>query len=245
MKKKIILACIALALTTSLTCLADNKTDKSNSPKTHKLISPRSGGSNTWIAEDFSGNMVAVARRDTMEITNPKGLTLWYDKKLTGNYEITYSVKMIMKGGKYDRLSDLNCFWAAVDPKHPNNIYERAAWRNGSFENYNTLSLFYVGYGGNHNSTTRFREYNGELYGASRDEIKPVVKEYNDKDNLLKPNKWITIKITVKDEQTTYSVDGKALFTYKIRKDQRDGYFALRLLTNHTLITNFDIKQLK
>ena len=26
---------------------------------------------------------------------------------------------MVMQGGKYDRLSDLNCFWAANDPKYP------------------------------------------------------------------------------------------------------------------------------
>ncbi len=150
---------------------------------------------------------------------------------------------MVMDGGEYDRLSDLNCFWAANDPKYPDNLYERAAWRNGSFELYNTLDLFYVGYGGNHNSTTRFRQYDGKLYGASRDEIKPVIKEYTGGDNLLKPNKWTTIKITVKKNKTTYSVDGKTLFSHKITEDLRDGYFGLRLLTNHTRITGFDIKQ--
>ena len=36
-------------------------------------------------------------------------------------------------------------------------------WRNGEFKNYNTLDLYYVGYGGNDNGTTRFREYHGGI----------------------------------------------------------------------------------
>lgn len=224
---------------------SDEPTD--TAPKTFKLLSPKSGGKNRWIAEDFSGKMSAtLAGRDTMEIIAPLGLTLWYDKKLKGSYEITYKVQMVMEGNECDRLSDLNCFWAAIDPKYPKNIYDQASQRNGSFERYNALSLFYVGYGGNHNSTTRFREYHGELYGRSRDEIKPVLKEYTAAPNLLVPNKWITIKIVVTEEETTYSVDGVELFSYPIENvGQGDGYFALRLLKNHTRITNFDIIKLK
>lgn len=55
---------------------------------------------------------------------------------------------MVMQGGKYDRLSDLNCFWAANDPKYPDDLFARSQWRDGIFKNYNTLNLFYVGYGG-------------------------------------------------------------------------------------------------
>ena len=53
---------------------------------------------------------------------------------------------MVMQGGKYDRLSDLNCFWAANDPKYPDDLFARSQWRDGIFKNYNTLNLFYVGY---------------------------------------------------------------------------------------------------
>lgn len=109
-----------------------------------------------WTIEDHSGEVKIIVSGDTLEITAPKGLTLWYNQRLTGDYEISYRVKMLMQGGKYDRLSDLNCFWGANDPKHPGNLFARSEWRNGIFQHYKTLSLFYVGYGGNHNSTTRF-----------------------------------------------------------------------------------------
>lgn len=96
-------------------------------------------------------------REDTLELIVPEGLTLWYKDRLTGDYEISYHICMVMNGGKHDRLSDMNCFWAANDPKHPGKLLVRSTWRNGVFRNYNTLNLFYVGYGGNDNTTTRFR----------------------------------------------------------------------------------------
>ena len=101
-----------------------------------------------WIAEDQSGIMDFTIREDTLELIVPEGLTLWYKDRLTGDYEISYHICMVMNGGKHDRLSDMNCFWAANDPKHPGKLLARSTWRNGVFRNYNTLNLFYVGYGG-------------------------------------------------------------------------------------------------
>ena len=92
-----------------------------------------------WAIEDHSGEMQIMVSGDTLDITAPKGLTLWYNKRLTGDYEISYRIKMLMQGGKYDRLSDLNCFWAANDPQYPDDIFARSEWRNGVFKNYNTL----------------------------------------------------------------------------------------------------------
>ena len=65
-----------------------------------------------WTIEDHSGKVKILVSSDTLEITAPDGLTLWYNQRLTGDYEIGYRVKMLMQGGKYDRLSDLNCFGA-------------------------------------------------------------------------------------------------------------------------------------
>ena len=42
-----------------------------------------------------------------------------------------------------------------MTPRHPDDFFARSAWRNGEFKNYNTLDLYYVGYGGNDNGTTR------------------------------------------------------------------------------------------
>ena len=110
-----------------------------------------------WKIEDASHALQIIERADTLELIVPDGLTMWYRQRLTGDYEICYRICMVMQGGKYDRLSDLNCFWAANDPKYPDDLFARSQWRDGIFKNYNTLNLFYVGYGGNDNSTTRFR----------------------------------------------------------------------------------------
>ena len=95
--------------------------------------------------------------------------------------------------------------------------------RNGVFKNYNTLDLFYVGYGGNDNSTTRFRRYNGKYYGVADDKVKPLLREYTDTSHLLVPNQWYQISIRVQKGVTTYSVNGEELFRYSITGSEGDG----------------------
>lgn len=197
-----------------------------------------------WVAEDHSKAVSLELKQDIIEIISPDGLTLWYDQYLEGSYKISYDIMMVMEGGKYDRLSDMNCFWAAKDPKFPQNIYERAEWRDGVFKNYNTLELFYVGYGGNYNTTTRFREYYGGDFSMDSPKVKPLVKEYNDTENLLKPNKWYRVELVVKGGITTYSINGKQLFERTLDHNNGEGYFGLRLLENHILFTNFEVEQL-
>lgn len=66
-----------------------------------------------WVPEDASGKFRMTTTNGVTEIIAPEGLTLWYNERLTGNYEISYRIQMVMKGGRYDRLSDMNCFWGA------------------------------------------------------------------------------------------------------------------------------------
>lgn len=197
-----------------------------------------------WKIEDESRALQVVEHSDTLELIVPAGLTLWYQQRLTGDYEINYHISMVMKGGKHDRLSDLNCFWAANDPKHPRDLFARSEWRNGIFKNYNTLNLFYVGYGGNYNSTTRFRRYRGDYYGVADDKIKPLIHEYTDAPHLLTPNQWYYIRIRVEKGITTYSVNDEELFRYSITGEEGDGHFGLRLLQNHVLLTGFKVSTL-
>lgn len=197
-----------------------------------------------WVAEDQSGLMDFTLREDTLELIVPEGLTLWYKDRLTGDYQLSYHICMVMNGGEHDRLSDLNCFWAANDPQHPGKLFARSTWRNGIFRNYNTLNLFYVGYGGNDNTTTRFRRYHGQFYGVDEARIKPLLKEYTDAPHLLKPNHWYHILIRVQQGYTTFSVDGEELFRHPIEPGDGDGHFGLRLLQNHVRFTGFRIEPL-
>nr|WP_241217416.1 DUF6250 domain-containing protein [Bacteroides gallinarum] len=181
---------------------------------------------------------------DTLEITTPKGLTLWNNRRITGDYEITYRIKMVMQGGSYDRLSDLNCFWGANDPENPDNLYADGTWRDGFFKRYKTLRLFYVGYGGNDNSTTRFRRYYGGGPEKPDSIVRPIIKEYTDPGHLLEANHWYTVCIRVEKGTTTYYIDGKELFRLPIKPGDCNGQFGLRLLQNHVVFTGFRIKSL-
>lgn len=197
-----------------------------------------------WIAEDESGTAQLIRRGDTLEIVAPAGLTLWYAEPLRGCYRISYDAQVLLEGGPHDRLADLNCFWAASDPAHPDDFFARSAWRGGVFRRYNSLNLFYVGYGGNDNTTTRFRRYRGTRFGAPDEEVKPLLGEYTDPAHLLRPDRWVHLEISVAPDRTTYSADGVVLFSSALAPCEGAGYFGLRLLANHTRISGFKIEYL-
>jgi hypothetical protein len=108
-----------------------------------------------WRVEAVEGTSVKV-QGGKLVIDSPGGVTVWLNKMLIGNYTIQYDWKVMVAGGKNDRLSDLNQFWMATDPKS-----DSLFTRQGKFEEYDSLNLYYVGMGGNRNTTTRFRKYDG------------------------------------------------------------------------------------
>ncbi len=59
-----------------------------------------------------------------------------------------------------DQVSDLNVFWMASNADGTRPVFARA--RSGTFAEYNDLLTYYVGLGGNRNTTSRFRRYVGE-----------------------------------------------------------------------------------
>ena len=130
---------------------------------------------------------------------------------MSGRVTIEYDACVVVEK-EGDRLSDLNCFWMASDPKHPDNIWKREKWRSGIFLNCYSLQLYYMGYGGNYNSTTRFRRYDGNEAGITDPKVRPaILKEYTDTEHLLKANHWYHIKITNENNRVSYYIDGKRL----------------------------------
>lgn len=200
--------------------------------------------SGNWFVEAHDPATTVTEHDGVIDITTPKGFTMWYDRPLSGNYRITYKAMLPEKGGAHDRASDLNCFCGAKDPDNPADLYAAAAWRKGIFQHYKSLKLFYVGYGGNYNTTTRFRKYHGGGPQLSDEVVRPVIAEYTDKAHLLKPNKWYSIEIEAKDGHTTYSMNGRKLFELDADRADTDGYFGLRLLSNHCLIRDFKIESI-
>jgi hypothetical protein len=111
-----------------------------------------------WHVEQLPGGTVRF-QNDEIEIEDAEGCTVWLREKLAAPLEITYDVTVVARGGPQDRVSDLNCFWLASDPKAPTTL---PTGRSGRFSDYDSLRLYYVGMGGNNNTTTRFRRYLGD-----------------------------------------------------------------------------------
>lgn len=95
-----------------------------------------------------------------LNIDVPAGATLWFKPELHDRIAIVFDVTAIAAGGPNDRVSDVNCFWMARNADGIEPVYARR--RSGRFEDYNDLLTYYVGLGGNDNTTTRFRRYVGD-----------------------------------------------------------------------------------
>ena len=197
-----------------------------------------------WVAEYNHDSTVLKVADNMLEIVAPGGVTLWYNQKLEGNLRISYEALIVDEGGKHDRVSDLNCFWMANDPEHPDNLFERLAWRNGVFGNYYSLSLYYVGFGGNNNSTTRFRKYEGDFKSFSEERKRPeIIHEYTDESHLITPNVWCKVEIVMKGNKVQYLYNNEVLFDYSDDYPYTSGYFGLRTVKNHMKVRNFKVVQ--
>ncbi len=160
------------------------------------------------------------------------GVTVWLNRLLKGNYVIEYTRTIEMDQKANDRLSDLNQFWMAKDPRQ-----ENLFTRSGALASYDSLQLYYVGMGGNYNSTTRFRKYqgNGE---------RTLLQEYADQDHMLLPNHTYTIRTVVLNGKVSFYVDGKLYFTYDDPTPLREGYFGFRSTKSRQSISGIKIYQL-
>ena len=189
-----------------------------------------------WRAEiDPVGQSEVRTENGRLILNTAGGVTVWFETRLSGNIRIAYDWTVLVDSGRNDRLSDLNQFWMATDPRNANLFAPNS--RNGKFENYDSLSLYYVGFGGNTNSTTRFRKYHGNGQ-------KPLLKEYLDAAHLLKPNHTYHIEITVISGRTRFSADGETLFDWTDPQPLTGGWFGFRSTAARHAIDHFRVWQL-
>jgi hypothetical protein len=184
---------------------------------------------NAWVIEMEPKPRSSVYTRDSALILDTKGgVTVWLRKKLTGNLRIDYDRTILVDTGHNDRLSDGNQFWMAADPHNPNLFT-----RTGKLRDYDDLRLYYVGMGGNTNTTTRFRKY--------VDGNRMLIKEYGDSAHLLQKNRWYHISITVGNGTTSFLVDGEPWFTYADPDPLTSGYFGFRSTWSRQEIRHFSV----
>ncbi len=186
-------------------------------------------------AEDYQLSLMG----DTVEIVAPRGLTLWWKEKLSAPISIEYDACVVVEG-ESDRLSDLNCFWMASDPAAGGDIWKREQWRNGVFTNCYSLQMYYLGYGGNNNTTTRFRRYEGNDLAVADTALRPLIqREYTDEGHLLRANHWYHIRITCQGDRTQYYIDGERLVDFREAEPLTEGWFGLRTTDARVRFANF------
>lgn len=195
-------------------------------------------GLGQWVIEAAKPAAVS-ARGGVLDIVAPAGLTLWFRTRLSGPVAIDYDLQAVSAGGPFDRVSDANCFWMARDPAAPEGDV-LAHPRDGRFESYDTLETYYVGLGGNTNSTTRLRRYTG------RPGDRPLLPE-NDRHaaaDLLVANAWQHLRMTAEGERITFARDGRTLFDFRDPAPYRAGHFGLRTTASHLRVRNFMVSAL-
>lgn len=193
------------------------------------------GGLDQWLLQAQRPGTVSAAG-GILDVDVPAGTSLWFRPRLSGAVAIRYEAMMVAEGGPNDRLSDLNAFWMAHDPAAPDGDALARA-RTGKFEDYDDLILYYVGQGGNSNTTTRFRRYTGRVGD------RPLLPE-NDRRlpaDMLVGNVWQTVTLAAVGPRIRYWRDDRLLFDFIDPEPLSSGHFALRTTQSHLRVRNFRV----
>jgi len=191
--------------------------------------------SNWHIEAEKPGRITAA--NGVLDIEVPAGVTLWFKPRLEGPLTIEFEATAVSEGGPNDQVSDLNVFWMAdnVDGQQP--VFAHA--RSGAFAEYNDLRTYYVGLGGNRNTTSRFRRYIGDPV------VRPLLPEHDlgAKSAMLVPNKKQTILLIADGSHIEYRRDGETLFRLEDPAPYTQGWFALRTTYSHLRIHALRIRR--
>lgn len=190
-----------------------------------------------WVMEAESGAARVSFEGGVIDIDTPAGLTLWFKEDLSAPVTISFEVMAVSEGGANDYGSDINAFWMARN-SDGSSILTSA--RSGAFTDYDTMLSYYVGIGGNRNSTTRMRRYIGTVGDrpllAGHDRSDPAA--------LITPNQWTKIRLVAQGNQFAVERDGERLFTYDFAHTAQAymrGHFGLRTTKSHLRFRNISI----
>ena len=189
-----------------------------------------------WLVEQRPGGAVA-AQRGALVIDDAGGCTVWFRPELAAPVIIAYEATVIDRGGPHDRVSDLNCFWMATDPAAADgSVPATTAKRTGAFADYDALRLYYVGYGGNTNTTTRFRRYDGT--GA-----RPLLPAHDlpAPAFLLRANTVYHLTLVAAGGRAQFYRDGELIFDYPDPQPLGRGWFGVRTVHSHIEIRHFRV----
>ena len=189
-----------------------------------------------WRIESESPDARVTSRAGIIDIDTPKGLTLWWRRPVAAPVTISFEAMAVSAGGRNDQVSDLNAFWMASDADGGSVL---AHPRSGAFAAYDDLQTYYVGIGGNRNTTTRFRRYIGQPGN------RPLLPEHDRSTSadMLRPNVWTRIRLIADGRIVAVERDGRRLFTLADPHPYTRGHWGLRTTWSHLRIRRVAVTQ--
>jgi len=188
-------------------------------------------GLSRWVVEQQPGGTV-TAQDGILRIDDAGGCTVWLKEKLNAPVTIRYEARVLSSG----RVSDLNCFWMASDPRQAD-LFAAGHKRDGKFGTYDSLLTYYVGYGGNANTTTRFRRYDGTG-------TRPLLPEHDRQtpEFLLQADHWYRVELVATgDGKVQFSRDGVVIFDFHDAAPLREGWFGFRTVNSRIEVRNLQV----
>jgi len=216
-----------------------------------------SHGMTQWQVEQQDPAGTVTAANGVLDIVQPSGATLWFRQRFSGNYEIRFTatpIPVTFAGTAFvNRISDLNVFWNATSPTAAGGD-PTIARLDGALASYNPLSLYYVGFGANGNTSTRLRRYDGS---ATRPQITgyatPASATVDDKAGgmtaatSLVADSPVAVRIvsrqaSVADPVTLkWYANGELVFSQTDASPYLAGWFAFRTTTSHWQLRDFSV----
>lgn len=190
------------------------------------------GDLSQWEVEQAPGGRTFI-ESGQLVIADTGGATVWFRPELTAPVIIRYDIAVSSSA----RVSDLNCFWMATHPAAPRDLFAAQRPRSGRFSDYDGLLTYYVGYGGNNNSTTRFRRYDGT--GA-----RPLAPEHDlrSPEFLLKPDHRYRIELrALAGGRVQFLRDGEVIFDVVDPQPLTRGWFGFRTVNSRLEISRFEV----
>lgn len=185
----------------------------------------------SWVVEQQPGGTVAITDRELV-IDDEGGCAVWFRPRLEAPVIITCAVTVSSES----RVSDMNFFWMATDPARPDDLFAPGHERTGKFATYDSLKTYYVGYGGNTNSTTRFRRYDGS--GA-----RPLLPEHDltTAPFLLEPDRTYRIMLVAAFGRVQFLRDGEVIFDCEDPAPLETGWFGFRTVHSRIKVSSFAV----
>lgn len=216
-----------------------------------------SHGLGQWQVEQQDPAGTVTAANGVLDIVQPSGATLWFKQRFSGNYEIRFTatpIPVTFAGTAFvNRISDLNVFWNATSPTAAGGD-PTLARLDGALASYNPLSLYYVGFGANGNTSTRLRRYDGS---AARPQITgyatPASATVDDRAGdmtaatSLVANAPIAVRIVSRQATAADPVNlkwyanGQLVFSHADTAPYLAGWFAFRTTTSHWQLKDFSV----